>query len=262
MLFSRNFGVRQAFIERMRRAPLTIALTAAAALALPAAAVAAPAPVSVKLASCSVEDHEATFHARMQLVPGATRMALRFTLLEETSGKRAERVNVPRLRRWHSSRPGVEVFGYRQRFRNLRDNASHRVRVDYRWYAQDGTEVERATRRSARCRQFVELPNLFARLTAELPTNVDGVVRYQAIVGNSGKAAATSVPIRLTVDGTIVDTVTVASLAPGEQRAIVIRGPECTHLVRLEADPEKAIAESSEADNPHELDCATLRNIG
>jgi hypothetical protein len=246
----------------MRRVPLTIALTAAAALALPAAAVAAPAPASVKLVNCSVEDHEAAFYARMQLVPGASRMALRFTLLEETSGKKAERVNVPRLRRWHSSRPGVKVFGYRQGVRSLRENASHRVRVNYRWYAQDGTEVARAMRRSARCRQFVELPNLFARLTGELPTKVDGVVRYRAVIGNSGKADATFVPIRLTVDGTIVDTVTITSLAPGERRTIVIRGPECNRLVRLEADPEKAIAESSEADNPHELDCAALRNLG
>ena len=246
----------------MRRALQTAALAAAAALGLPAVAAAAPAPASVKLVECSVEDHEATFHARMQLVPGASRMALRFTLLEETSGKGAERVNVPRLRRWRSSKPGVKAFGYRQGLRNLPENTSHRVRVAYRWYAPDGTEVARATRRSARCRQFMELPNLFARITAEQPTNVDGVVRYLALVGNAGKAAATAVPVRLTVDGNIVDTVTVASLAPGEQRVIVIRGPDCGRLVRLEADPEKAITESSEADNAHELNCAALRKTG
>ena len=244
----------------MRRAVQTAAFAAAAALGLPAVASAAPA--SVKLVECSVEEHEATFHARMQLVPGASRMALRFTLLEETSGKGAERVNVPRLRRWRSSRPGVKAFGYRQGFRNLPENTSHRVRVDYRRYAPDGTEVARATRRSARCRQFVELPNLFARITGEQPTNVPGVVRYTALVGNSGKAVATAVAVRLTVDGNIVDTVTVASLAPGEQRVIVIRGPDCRRLVRLEADPEKAITESSEADNAYELNCAALRKTG
>jgi CARDB len=246
----------------MRRALQTAALTAVAAIGLPAAAVAAPGSASVKVVKCSVEDHEAAFHARMQLIPGASRMALRFTLLEETGGARAKRVNVPRLRRWRSSRPGVKAFGYRQGFRNLPENASHRVRVDYRWYAQDGSELARATRRSARCRQFVELPNLFARITAELPTNVNGVVRYQALVGNSGKAAATDVQLRLTVDGDIVDTLTVSSLEPGEQRLMVIRGPECARLVTLEADPEKAIAESSELDNAHELACAALRKTG
>ena len=87
MLFSRNFSVRHAFTRRMRRALQTAAaLTAAAAIGLPAAAVAAPTPASVKLVRCSVEDHQATFYARMQLMPGASRMALRFTLLEETGG--------------------------------------------------------------------------------------------------------------------------------------------------------------------------------
>jgi subtilase family serine protease len=67
------------------------------------------------------------------------------------------------------------------------------------------------------------------------------------------------VPVRLTVDGDVVDTVTLASLAPGEQRSVAIPGPECHGLVRLEADPEKAIAESSDTDNVHELTCAALR---
>ena len=181
------------------------------------------------------------------------------TLLEETGGDDATRVRVPGLRRWRSSRPGVKTFAYRQGFRNLPENASHRVRVDYRWYAEDGTEVDRVIRRSGRCRQFVELPNLVARIGAVLPTKVDGVVRYRTVVLNNGKAEASSVPVRLTVDGKVVDTVTLASLGPGEQRSVVIRGPECSRLVKLEADPEKAIAESSDADNVHELSCAALR---
>ena len=246
----------------MRRALIITAALAAAALAAAASAAPAPLPVSVKLVRCSVEDHEAAFYGRMHQVPGASRMAMRFTLLEETGGDSSGRLRVPGLRRWHSSKPGVSVFGYRQGFRSLPENASHRVRVDFRWYADDGSILERAKRRSARCRQFVELPNLFARLTGEQPTSVPGVVRYRAVIGNSGKAAASSVSIRLTVDGDIVDTVTITSLAPGEQREIVIRGPDCTRLVRLEADPEKAITESSDADNAHELSCEALRKIG
>jgi hypothetical protein len=35
----------------------------------------------------------------------------------------------------------------------------------------------------------------------------------------------------------------------------VIRGPECQRLARVEADPEKMIAETSEDDNAHELAC-------
>jgi CARDB len=188
-------------------------------------------------------------------------MAMRFTLLEETGGDSSTRVRVP-LRRWHFSKPGVKAFNYRQGFRNLPANASHRVSVDFRWYRNDGSELARAHRRSSRCRQFVDLPNLTTRLTGVTATKVDGVVRYDALVTNTGKAAATAVPVRLTVDGKIVDTVTIASLAPGEQRSLAIRGPECDRLARLEADPEESIAESSDADNASELTCAALRNIG
>jgi hypothetical protein len=42
---------------------------------------------------------------------------------------------------------------------------------------------------------------------------------------------------------------------------VVIRGPQCRSLVRVEADPEKAIAETSEADNAHELSCANLGRV-
>jgi hypothetical protein len=244
----------------MRRALTITAALAAAAFA--AAASAAPQPASVKLVKCSVEQHEAAFYGRMRQLPGTARMAMRFTLLEKTGGDSSGRVRVPALRRWHYSRPGVSAFGYRQGFRSLPENASHRVRVDFRWYRTDGSLIERARRRSGRCRQFVGLPNLVTLLTGVTATKVDGVVRYDALVTNTGKAAASAVPVRLTVDGNVVDTITLDSLAPGEQRSLGVRGPKCRRLVRLEADPEKSIAESSDADNASELTCAALRNIG
>ena len=246
----------------MRRALIITAALAAAALAAAASAAPAPLPAKVKLVECSVEEHEAAFYGRMRQVPGTTRMAMRFTLLEETGGDRAGALTVPGLRRWHRSKPGVRVFAYRQGFRNLPENASHRVRVHFRWYADDGSVLARAKRRSGRCRQFVELPNLVTRLTGVTDTKVAGVVRYDAVVTNTGKAAASDVPVRLTVDGNVIDTVTIASFAAGEQRSLAIRGPECTRLARVEADPEKSIAESSDADNASELTCAALRNIG
>jgi hypothetical protein len=241
----------------MRRALLTAALAAAAVF--PAAGAAAPLPATVKVVNCDVEQHEAAFYARMQQLPGATRMAMRFTLLEETGGDSPTPVKAPGLRRWRSSEPGVRSFGYRQGVRNLPENASHRVRVEFRWYAADGTELARTRRRSGRCRQFVELPNLVARIASITPTPVPGVVRYQALVTNTGKAAATAIPVRLTVDGNVVDTLTLASLEPGEQRSLAIRGPECHEAAKLEADPDEVIAERSDADNAHELVCGTLR---
>jgi hypothetical protein len=242
----------------MRRARLTAALAAAA---LPAAAGAAPAPASVKLVKCSIEAHEAGFYGRMQQLPGTARMAMRFTLLEETGADAPTRLDAPALHRWRWSKPGVKAFGYRQGVRNLPANASHLVRVEFRWYAEDGSELARAKRRSASCRQYVELPNLVARISGVRPSKAPGVVRYEALVTNTGKAAASGVPVRLTVDGDVIDTVIVASLAPGEERSLAIRGPDCNRLVRLEADPDKAIAESSDSDNAHELTCAALKKL-
>jgi CARDB len=242
----------------MRRALITTALAVAALTA--AAPASAATPASVRLVRCSFAEHEAAFHARMRLVEGASRMAMRFTLLEQTGDDGAQRVNAPGLRRWHRSKPGVRAFGYRQGFRNLPENATHRVRVHFRWYSADGEVVRRMKRRSAPCRQFRALPNLVADLIRVSRSKVPGVARYQATVRNTGRAEATAVPVRLTVDGDVVDTVTIASLAPGERRSLVIRGPLCRRLARLEADPAQAIAESSDRDNADELSCAALMN--
>ena len=141
----------------------------------------------MKVAACSVETHEAAFSARMQQVPGASRMAMRFTLLEQTGATTIRRVKVPGLRRWRRSKPGVKTFGYRQGFRNLPENASHRVVRDFRWLRRATAPWSSARRRSARCRQFVRLPNLVAKIQAMIPT-MPGVVRYKALVSNRGRA--------------------------------------------------------------------------
>lgn len=239
----------------MRFRLLTAVLTTAALVSAASAAGADRPPASVSVTSCSVEDHSAAFYARMKLVDGADRMALRFTLLERTGVEGDRPVKAPGLRRWHWSKPGVVSLRYRQSVRNLEENASYRARVDFRWYAASGAELLRAQRGSARCRQFVALPNLTARITKIGPAKVPGVMRYQSLVRNTGEAAVAALPVRLTVDGDVVDTVSLA-LGPHEARTVVIRGPECHRLARVEADPEKAIAETSEADNAHELSCA------
>lgn len=242
----------------MRRALTTIAL-AAAALAAAAPAHAAT-QVKVRLVNCSLEQHEATFKGSMRIVPGAARMAMRFTLLEKTGRGPARRVAAEGLRRWHRSAPGVRRFVFRQRFRNLPENATHRVRVHFRWYSAGGEVIDRARRRSTPCRQFRTLPNLITGLTGIARSPVPGVWRYEATVRNTGQAGAAAVPVRLTVDGDVVDTVTIASLRRGERRTVVIRGPQCNRLAHLEVDPDRAIAETSDADNSDELGCASLMN--
>ena len=244
----------------MRLRLRTAALTTAALVAAASAAGAGAPPASVRVASCSVAEHSAAFYARMKLVDGADRMALRFTLLVRTGVEGDRAVKAPGLRRWHRSKPGVVSLRYRQGVRNLEENATYRARVDFRWYSSSGAEVLRAQRRSARCRQFVALPNLVAKLTHVGPAKVPGVMRYESLVSNTGDATVAAAPLRLTVDGNVVDTVSL-SLAPHESRTVVIRGPKCNRLARVEADPEKTVAETSEADNAHELTCANLARL-
>jgi hypothetical protein len=77
-------------------------------------------------------------------------------------------------------------------------------------------------------------------------------------VTNEGIATATGVPVRLSVDGKVIDTFTLASLLPAQRRVISIQGPACRVSVKAEADPDGVIVESSEADNAHEVACADL----
>jgi hypothetical protein len=235
-------------------------VTTAALVAAAPAAAADRVPASARLLACSFEEHSAAFYARMKLIDGADRMALRFTLLERTGVQGDRRVLAPALRRWHWSKPGVLSLRYRQGVRNLEENASYRARVDFRWYSEAGVEVARARRRTQRCRQFLTLPNLSTTITRVVPTTTAGVMRYEALVTNSGQAPVAAVPVRLSVDGDVVDTLSFP-LGAGEARSVAIRGPQCHTLVRVEADPKATIAETSEDDNAHELTCSGLARL-
>ena len=236
----------------------TLALAGAVAATVPLASGAAVPTASVQLVSCSVATHEAVFRGQMQRATGARQMGMRFTLLERTDPVGLRPVSAPGLRRWHRSQPGVAAFAYRQRVRNLAPNTVYRVRVDFRWYAADGSIVQSLRRRSAVCRQFISLPNLVAQVTGVSDTQVPDVKRYGVRVTNTGRAAASAVPVRLTVDDGVLDTVTIASLPPGEHKQIGFRGPACTRSVRAEADPNRTIAETSETDNVSDRACADL----
>jgi len=242
---------------------------AAALAALPSASAGAPAaggPIaapgagpsaSVRLATCSLSDRVAVFRGRMQTLPGAKRMGMRFVLLARTGSRGFQPVRAPGLGRWQRSQVGVGAFAYRQTVRNLASNVAYRVRVDFRWVDADGNVITRARRRSPVCRQFVALPNLVAEITGAAKTNVAGVLRYTVRVSNTGRAAATAVPVRMTVDGDVLDTVQVASLLPGDRKVVGFRGPVCTRSLRAIVDPDGVIAESSESDNASDSGCLT-----
>jgi CARDB len=218
------------------------------AAALPAA------PASVKVADCSVHDSSAAFYARMRTLPDADRMWLRFTI-EEKHGGAWEPLRARGLSSWHKSNPGVAAFGYRQTVRGLQPGGAYRAKVSFRWYSATGELLERTRRTSRACRQFDEMPNLTSAVVGSGPTKVPGVVRYLMRVANTGAAPAVDFDARLSVDGGVVDTVTVTSLEPGASRDVAVLGPECTSSVSSIADPDGVIVESSEDDNAHTVNC-------
>jgi hypothetical protein len=218
-----------------------------------AAALPAP-PAAVKLAECSVEDASASFYARMRPVPETDRMWMRFTVQERHNGAYRP-LRVRGLSRWHKSNPGVSAFGYRQTVRGLQPGGAYRARVSFRWYSATGELVERTGRTSRVCRQFDDVPNLTSVVAGYEPTKVAGVVRYLMRIANIGAAPALDAEARLSVDGGVVDTVTIPSLEPGASREVAVMGPACTSSVSSIVDPDGVIVESSEDDNEHTVDC-------
>jgi hypothetical protein len=241
----------------MRRTIAT-ALCLAGLAAVPAAA--GTGPAHVRVAGCSPADHSAVFYARMRRVPSAASMALRLTLLERTGKAGFTPVRVPALGRWRKSQPRRAGLAVRQRVRNLTDGASYRARVDFRWRNAKGALVHSERRTSHRCSLTGRpLPNLRASPVWAHPTDVSGVLRYAVRVSNVGHAVAQLVPVRLSVDGSEVNTRTVAALAPRGSMLLFFRGPACERTVTAAADPAGLIPERDETDNATQVACADLR---
>jgi CARDB protein len=247
----------------MRRSTILATLLAACLLA-PAEAGAlrvpdAGAPLAwVKVGSCSRLDHTAAFYGRMNRIPGAERMAMRFTLLVRGDDDFFGPVRAPALSRWRKSKPGVRAFGYRQRVRGLVDGSLYRVQVDYRWYDEDGAVVRRARRRSGTCSQAGPMPNLRVKILDAAPTQIQGVTRYRVRVSNRGSALAEAVEVRLAVDGAAVDTQTIDELDAGDVNFLTFRGPSCESDVQATVDPAGTVQETAEDDNVQARSCDEL----
>jgi hypothetical protein len=241
--------------RRLLIAPL-LATAALAAATSPAAGV-TKLPATVKVKACSIEDGSALFIARMRQIEGSRQMWLRVRLLEK-SGSGFHLLKAPGLNRWRKSKPAVGAFAYKQVVRGLEKGSLYRASVDFRWYDAEGELVATTRRRSAACRQYDVLPNLVGAPIGLKALRQAGVVRYRVLVTNEGIAPATGVPLRLSVDGDVVDTVTVPELQPAERRTIPILGPACHRTVKVEVDPDGVIVESSEGDNAREVACSDL----
>lgn len=243
----------------MRR--IAIFTCALAALAGGSSADARTQPVGAgpgaRLVDCDVAGSErsATFYGRMENVDGAVRMAIRFSLYERL-GKEQEwsKVDVPAMRDWHRSLPGVRTFGYKQTIDHLRAGGAYKARISYRWTDAAGTLVQSETRETPVCRG--PLPNLLVSdfVVRRGPTADTRV--YRVTLENNGKAIADGINVVLTVDKAVLDTLRVKAVAPGESRTVSFTGPACSHAARVRIDPDNVIGELLEADNSVPLACS------
>jgi hypothetical protein len=241
---------------------LRVAATIAALVALPPAGSAArtadspPPPAVAKLAGCDFasSDRSATFVARMDAIPAAAKLAVRFQLFELLGrGDSWHRLDVPALRAWHMSVAGVRHYSWKQTVDNLRIGGAYKARVQYRWLAPTGGVVATDMRDTQACRG--PLPNLeLGGLTSDAGPTAD-TRTYRAAIQNTGKVAADYVDVSLSVDGTTLDTVTVSHLGVGETRFATFTGPACQSGIRVTADPDNTIGESVESDNSQLFAC-------
>jgi hypothetical protein len=242
------------------RVLITLAATAAL-LALPALAGGASAPTTLKVRSCQTGESSkarlATFYARMRSVPGASRLWMRFTLIDRTGGG-ASLVPTPKLAKWRKSRVGVKSFGFTQTITGLEPGAAYAANVEYRWRDERGRTIKSARRTSADCRQDGELPNLSVpRITAKTG-GAPGTALYLVDVSNRGAAEARALELDLVVDGASADAVEIDLIEPGETVTVKVTGPACRQRVRAVVDRADAVRETTEDDNVRHSRCPAL----
>ncbi len=203
----------------------------------------------------------AIFRAAMRRVADAERMWVRFALQERVGDGRFRTVRAPGIGTWRKSNPGVRRFSYRQRVLELAEGSSYRAVVSFRWYDGDGELIHRARRRSKPCRQPGLLPNLSVLRVGggESPAGAPGSPTYNVRVINRGRATASRFGVSLAVDDGMVETQTVAPLAPGEARQLVFAGAVCEWSLTARADPDDAVREASEKDNVLTVPCPPSR---
>lgn len=205
--------------------------------------------------SADVQQRYASFSGQMDALPGTSRMAMRFTLLERLRASGHFRaVPLRDLRSWRRSRPGASGYIYTQRVTALRDGGWYRMRVQFRWYDASGAVLKTAYVRSAGCHQPLVLPNLTISSIVSTPAPAGGRV-YSITVANDGKGDARNVAVALRVDGAVVGVSTL-DLIPGQESAVAqITGPDCSVGARAVVDPYRQIRETDDSDNALAVPC-------
>jgi hypothetical protein len=189
-------------------------------------------------------DREAVFFGRMAAIPGAARMSMKGAW---------EKVEVPELRPWRRSAPGVKVFTFKQRVKDLRAGGAYRALVQYRWLSAGGTLLRSSSRQTGACKG--DLPNLEVGELDVRPGPTADTRLYRVGIRNSGDADALDFTLQLHVDRAVLDASDVSELAQGEDASVTFTGPPCENTVRAKVDAGNDVGEISELDNARSWPC-------
>jgi hypothetical protein len=215
------------------------------------------APPVAKVVACDVgatADRAAAFYGRMDTIAGASKLALRFALLERLGAATTwNKLDLPDLRPWHISQAGVKRYGWKQTVNNLHLGGAYKARIQYRWLSASGVVLDTQTHDTPVCKG--PLPNLALGQLTVNPGPTADTRTYRIEVQNTDKSDADHVDVSLSVDRAVLDTVTLDQLAAGDVRIVSFNGPVCRQEVSVKVDPDNSIGERLEDDNSQTFSC-------
>jgi len=203
-------------------------------------------------------DRYAAFSGQMTLIPRASSMAMRFSLIGQGSaGGAPQRMNAPGLGVWQHSAPHVAIFRYRQEVTNLTAGDSFRAVVSYRWFDASGKVIKHAVRHTPAC----EISDLRPHLTVGPVTQQAGAdaqsTAYDVDAHNAGLGPAGAFQVTLAVNGSTLAPQSIASLAPGADQIATFNGPKCGSgsTLQVTLDSANQVDETTRADNVKTVPC-------
>jgi hypothetical protein len=253
----------------MRRFSLTALLLTAIAFgagtqsttAASAATPAAPA-VTATVSECGVVTSRrltgVSFDASMPYVTAADSMWMRFELLSRAPGE-TDFTRVPNGGDGWYREKAVKVFTYDDKIfavPDLGSTAEYRARVTFRWNDADGKAMLTVKKLTPVCRLAPQANLQLGALTTQ-PGGSAGLLRYTIAVRNAGRADAGTFDVGLRIGSEDRPPVTVTGVAAGATQQVSFTAPRCAagDILRFEADPSAAIAESDETDNVLSVAC-------
>jgi hypothetical protein len=206
---------------------------------------------------CDRVHQSAVFEGRMDTMPHADRMQMRFRLQVWTAAAPAwTRLAVPGFSAWVTSEPARTRYVYSKRVEALLAPAAYRVITRFRWLDAHGATLRTARTISKPCRQPDPRPDLRVTGLGPAPAADGSGRRYDVTVRNTGRGDAAASTLQLVLaDGSTLSG-DVPPIAPGGLEDVFLSGPACRpgDTLTAIADAADAVDERDEA-NAVSLPC-------